>query len=161
MRKIATWFAAMKAHLKDGLGTDIDGILVTQRTVLDAIDSGMLSQFLQESRALTVVLLRRADEVVNDPRAGDNHRLTSSAQMEIVILVSTQHGNPEERFDDEQDAYRLYDLCEQVQDLVETMPLDAETSIHSNQIRSTNDFTDAPSMFFGATITVEGFFKRV
>ena len=162
MRKSATFVASLLAYLKDELlETEVDAVVLTPRTLLEALDAGKLKGDNVE-RVDRGILIRRANEEISENRAGDRRRLTTVGLFDVACLINSNiELDQADRYTDEALALAIMDLTDLVQEKLEDAPRANETGAYNVSIRSLTDVADPTSKFFGSLITIEAHLKQV
>lgn len=166
MGKTSTFCEALRLHLIAQLITDasrVDCVVVTGRPLLAAIDGGLLKASTGAAgRIERAIVIRRNNEFQSENRAGANRRLHSFGGFDVNVLVNASIATDEAvRENDRTIAYEIFDLTDDIQTIIEAMPVDDATSAHSVEIISLTDFDDPSSKFFGSTISIQANIKRV
>lgn len=158
MGKTTNWFKAMRTHLQTEFeGSRVDSVLIVQAPFVQALDSGLLKPDAGGARATHAILMRRTLEEFSDTRGGANQRLISTGVMEIAILVSSEALNAGgSRMKNDELAFEVFDLCDDLQDAVEDKVGNPLSEAYSNEIISVADFDDPQSGFIGSIVTIGG-----
>lgn len=164
MGKTSTFCEELRLHLETELvvnASRVDCVVVTARPLAQAIDAGILKTG-DGSRVERAVIIRRATELPSEIRAGANRRLNVFGLFDVVILVNASIASDEAvRENDRSIAYEIFDLSDDIQTIIEDMPVNEATSAHSVEVNGLTDFDDPASKFFGSIISIQGNMKQI